>query len=108
MFQINVLRWIALLLLCGCASMGSTPPSLVGPRRQLAEQQLGSGRWPDALKTCRAVLRRNPDDCAARYCELIGQTMLFVDQLNRYVLPRYRQGGAAGLGDLFHLCQMQR
>jgi TolB protein len=97
----------ALVLLAGACAPG--PRSLRGPLRQQAEAQLGAGRWQDALRTCRAVLRRNPDDCPARYCELIGHTMVFVDQVNDYVLPRYRTGsGRAGLGDFFNLLKARR
>lgn len=110
MFRFKLLCRLALLLLCSCASLSppGAVPALVGPRRQLAVQQLGSGRWQQAVDTCTAVLRHNPHDCTAQYCELIGQTMLFVDQLNTYVLPRYRRGGRAGLSDLIQLCRMQR
>ena len=101
----------AIVILGSCAT--PRPPSArvdtrPWPQRQLALQQLGAGRWEDAVRTCSAGRRRNPDDCTARYCELIGQTMLFVDQLNNYVLPRYRRGGGAGLKDLIELCRMQR
>ena len=106
MLRINRLLGLALLFFCACTPM--TPPALIGPRRLLAEQQLAEGHWKDAVKTCTTVLRHNPDDCAAHYCELIGHTMLFIEQLNTYVLPRYRRGGGAGLGDLIHLWQMQR
>jgi TolB protein len=101
------LRFLWIVVLCSCAPRGA-PPALIGPRRALAEQQLGAGRFEDARRTCTAVLRHNPDDCAARYCELIAETLLFVDQLNSYVLPRYRREGRAGLSDLIHLWQMQR
>ncbi len=98
-----------ILTLCSCATPRSpSEPGAPWPRRQLAMQQLGAGRWQDAVSTCTTALRRHPEDCAARYCELIGQTMLFVDQLNTYVLPRYRRGGGAGLKDLIELCRMQR
>ncbi len=101
---------LALLLLAACAptALEEKSAELIGPRRQLVEQQLGAGQWKDALKSCEAVLHRNPAECAARYCELIGQTMLFVDELNDYVLPRFRKHGRAGLRDLLNLWQMQR
>ncbi len=106
MSRVAWLAYAASILLCACASTG--PRQLSGPLRLRAETQLGAGQWHDALHTCTAVLRRNPEDCAARYCELIGQTMTFVDQLNSYVLPRFRQEGRAGLGDLFHLWKLNR
>ncbi len=105
--MLRIKRLLALVMLFG-ACTPITPPALIGPRRQLAEQQLGAGQWQDAINTCAAVLRHNSEDCAAHYCELIGQTMLFVDQLNSYVLPRYRKAGKAGLKDLIHLRQMQK
>src|SRR5262245_8627187 len=86
----RILGWVVALLTAGCAPLG--PQALRGPSLQRVQADLGAGRWKDALRGCGAVLRRNPEDCAARACELVGQTMVFVDQLNAYVLPRYRTG----------------
>lgn len=94
------------VLLSACASTG--PTTLSGPGRQIVEQQFAAGKWKDAVKECAAILKRNPEDCAANYCELIGQTMLFVDQLNDYVLPRFRRPSRAGLRDLINLWRMQK
>lgn len=103
------LGWTALLFFFACApGSQKIPPALIGPRRQLVEQQFSAGQWKDALKGCQGVLRKNPSDCAAQYCELIAQSMLFIDQLNNYVLPRFHKPGRAGLRDLINLCQMQR
>lgn len=52
---------------------------------------LEAGQWDAALATCVAVETDAGDDCDARYCELIARTMLVVNNINTFLLPRYRR-----------------
>ena len=50
--------------------------------------ELASAKWSDALSTCEEVEAANPRDCNARYCDLIARTMIVVDHLNEFDVPR--------------------
>ena len=52
--------------------------------------ELSVGHWSDALTACTAVETTQPDDCDARWCDLLARAMLVNDQFNTFVLPRYR------------------
>src|SRR5581483_6106846 len=71
---------------------------------------LAEGRWQDALDRCAAREAVVPDDCDARYCELISRTMLFVDEVNGYLIPTFRVGvrspSSADLIRLMRISQM--
>ena len=80
--------------------------------------QLGNGDWSGALTSCLAAESASGDadagadagavgsDCDARYCELLARTMLVVDKMNTFLLPRYRRPLTAMDGDLQNLAQM--
>src|SRR6202012_4759802 len=65
--------------------------------------QLGQSDWAGALASCLAGEAANHDvdagidagapgaDCDAQYCELVARTMLVVDKINTFLLPRYRR-----------------
>jgi Tol biopolymer transport system component len=80
--------------------------------------QLGMSDWPGALKSCLAAEAVNHDvdagpdggaastpgaDCDAQYCELLARTMLVVDKINTFLLPRYRRPLMAMPGDIENL-----
>jgi Tol biopolymer transport system component len=52
---------------------------------------LGKGDWSGALASCLSAETASPADCNARYCELIARGMFVVDEINRFLLPRYRR-----------------
>ena len=52
---------------------------------------LGKGDWPGALASCHAADTAKPTDCDAQYCELIARAMLVVNEINTFLLPRYRR-----------------
>jgi Tol biopolymer transport system component len=96
-------------LVAACSSSGSAKPDAgapdggVSPDVAKAVTQLGAGDWSGALATCVAAEKANGDatagadagpagfDCDARYCELVARSMLVVDQINSFLLPRYRR-----------------
>src|SRR5208337_4750846 len=68
-----------------------------------AEASLAAGQWQAALDSCLAAEKTNPDDCNATYCELIARTMMVVDQINGFLLPRYRRPLTMMPGDAMNL-----
>src|ERR1019366_10424728 len=96
-------------LVVACSSSGSAKPDAgapdagVSPDVAKAVTQLGAGDWSGALATCVAAEKANGDaaagadagapgfDCDARYCELVARSMLVVNQINSFLLPRYRR-----------------
>lgn len=76
--------------------------------RARVERAFAERRWIDAIAACQLALLRSPDDCEARYCELLGRSMVFVDQLNNYVLPRMRAQRAGDLVDVVQLLVIDR
>src|SRR5579872_331203 len=56
----------------------------------VGQAELSAGRWSDALAVCTAAEMTQPDDCDARWCDLLARAMLVNDQFNTFVLPRYR------------------
>ena len=51
---------------------------------------LAAGNWSDALTACTDAEKSAPDDCDARYCELIAKAMLANDMFNTFIFPTYR------------------
>jgi Tol biopolymer transport system component len=91
--------WVALTgLVLSCSS---SPARLAGgdagdggaqnPDVTAAIASLAGSQWNDALSGCLAAEAANPSDCDAQYCELIARTMLFVNEINTFLLPRYRR-----------------
>jgi Tol biopolymer transport system component len=66
-------------------------------------KSLEAGQWSAAVSSCVSGVSANPDDCSARYCELIGRSMLVVDQINNFLLPRYRRPLTPMPGDSMNL-----
>ncbi len=52
---------------------------------------LGKSDWAGALASCLSAETANPNDCDARYCELVARTMFVVGEINSFLLPRYRR-----------------
>src|SRR5580698_4142972 len=52
---------------------------------------LGASQWNAALTSCLGAETDGGSDCDARYCELIARTMLVVNEINTFLLPRYRR-----------------
>jgi Tol biopolymer transport system component len=75
----------------------------VSPDVASAITSLAGGQWSTALTSCLAGETASPDDCNARYCELVARTMLVVDQINNFLLPRYRRPLTAMPGDAANL-----
>jgi Tol biopolymer transport system component len=88
-----------------CSSSGSSSPADAGESPQVASgaTALGAGQWSMALSSCTAAEKTNPADCSAAYCELIARTMQVVDQINGFLLPRYRRPLTTMAGDLANL-----
>jgi len=99
------LPFASLFLAC---SSGSSPPP-VAPAAPLSTQvssgeaALAAGNWQGALDSCLAGETAHPDDCNATYCEFIARTMMVVDQINSFLLPRYRRPLTAMPGDVENL-----
>jgi Tol biopolymer transport system component len=88
-----------------CSSSSQAPASAapVSPDVASAITSLGAGQWQPALTSCLAGEKKNPSDCNAQYCELIARTMMVVDEINGFLLPRYRRPLTAMPGDLQNL-----
>ena len=68
-----------------------------------ASTALEGGQWQAAIDSCLAGEKANPNDCDAAYCEFIARTMLVVDQINAFLLPRYRRPLMPMAGDVANL-----
>jgi len=96
----------ALAFVAACSSNKNAPPSDAGtqnPDVANAVAALAGGQWSPALTSCLSAEAANPNDCDARYCELVARTMLVVDQINNFLLPRYRRPLTAMPGDAANL-----
>jgi Tol biopolymer transport system component len=91
-------------LLLACSSSSSAPAG-AGLSTQVSsgEASLKAGNWQGALDSCVAGEKAHPDDCNATYCEFIARTMMVVDEINSFLLPRYRRPLAAMPGDVQNL-----
>jgi Tol biopolymer transport system component len=83
---------------CGNGSQGGQNPDVAHAIKALAGRD-----WSGALASCLSAEKANSSDCDARYCELISRTMLVVDQINDFLLPRYRRPLTPMPGDQQHL-----
>jgi Tol biopolymer transport system component len=106
--------WIAtgLALAMACSSKGpgskNAPPPAPAPVPQnpdvtRALASLASGKWSDALASCQSAEAANANDCDALYCDLLARTMMGVDQINSFLLPRYRRPLTPEPGDVQNL-----
>jgi Tol biopolymer transport system component len=90
-------------LVAGCSSTGGDggKPAGVDAGAEVASAitALGKGDWSGALSSCLSAEKAAPNDCNARYCELIARGMLVVNQINTFLLPRYRRPLTAMPGD---------
>jgi Tol biopolymer transport system component len=77
-------------LIAACSSSSNGTPTQ-NPDVVKAVASLGSSDWSDALTSCLAAETANPNDCDARYCEFIARSMMVVDEINTFLLPRYRR-----------------
>jgi Tol biopolymer transport system component len=82
-------------VLAACSSSQSTKPggADAGDAADVASAitALGKGDWSGALASCLSAETASPDDCNARYCELVARAMFVVDEINTFLLPRYRR-----------------
>jgi Tol biopolymer transport system component len=87
-----------------CSSSSSAPAD-AGLSSQAAsgEASLAAGNWQAALDSCVAGEKANANDCNATYCEFIARTMMVVDRINTFLLPRYRRPLSQMPGDLQNL-----
>lgn len=90
--------WAAALLSCAaaCSSSSSSSSGSPGDAGQSAQVMtavaaLEGGHWQAALDSCLAGEKAHPTDCNAMYCELVARTMMVVDQISGFMLPRYRR-----------------
>jgi len=90
-----------------CSSGSSSPTATAdgGLSAQVAsaEAALAAGQWQAALDDSLAGEKANPDDCNATYCELLARTMMVVDEINGFLLPRYRRPLTMMPGDAMNL-----
>jgi Tol biopolymer transport system component len=86
-----LLGGLGVLVVAASCSSSSSGGSSVSPDVASAETSLAASNWQAALTSCLAGEKANPDDCNATYCETIARTMLVVDQINNFLLPRYRR-----------------
>jgi len=85
-------------LMASCSSSSSAPPasnaidaSTQNPNVTSGIASLATSQWNAALTSCLAAETDGGTDCDARYCELIARTMLVVNEINTFLLPRYRR-----------------
>jgi Tol biopolymer transport system component len=97
----------AAVLIAACSSSLGGPPAAVDagtdPGVASAITGLAGGDWAGALASCLSAETAHPDACDARYCELIARTMLVVDEINTFILPRYGRQLTPMPGDLENL-----
>ncbi len=99
--------WAAALVFCAaaCSSSSSGSSSDAGRSAQVTTgvSALEGGQWQAALDSCVAGEKANPNDCDAAYCEFVARTMQVVDQINTFLLPRYRRPLMPMPGDVANL-----
>jgi Tol biopolymer transport system component len=86
-------------LIAACSSSSSGPPPQNADVVK-AVSSLGAGDWNGALASCLAAKTTDPSDCDAQYCEFIARSMLVVDEVNTFLLPRYRRPLTPMPGDI--------
>lgn len=93
--------FVALAFVASCSSSSNGPTQSAQVTSGVAS--LGAGNWQAALTSCQAGEKANPDDCGATYCDYIARTMMVVDQINNFLLPRYRRPLTTMPGDVQNL-----
>ncbi|MGO9833506.1 MAG: TolB family protein [Polyangiaceae bacterium] len=96
----------AFLFVAACSSNKSAAPAAdagQNPDVTSAIASLAGGQWSTALASCLSAEAASPNDCDGRYCELVARTMLVVDEINNFLLPRYRRPLTAMPGDAANL-----
>jgi Tol biopolymer transport system component len=92
---VGLLTLAAAVPLLSCSSSSNAPASSAdaGTSSEVAsgKASLAAGHWQAALDSCVAGEKARPDDCSAMYCELLARTMMVVDEINGFLLPRYRR-----------------
>jgi TolB protein len=79
---------------------------LHGRLQQSVERSFADGKWDDSLTICLTIEAANPGDCNARYCELVARTMIVVEHMNDFVVPR--SGLSLFLKALFGIPALER
>ncbi len=104
------LAWaFAILGLVAACSSSSAPvkpaPVDAGQNPDVAKAvtALGAGDWAGALTSCVSAVSANGNDCDARYCEFVARSMLVVNEINTFLLPRYRRPLTPMPGDVQNL-----
>ncbi len=94
----------AFAVLASCSTSPSSHPSETqSPDVQKAIGLLQQSDWADALTSCLAAEAADPNDCDGKYCELVARSMQVVNEINTFLLPRYRKPLAEMPGDLENL-----
>jgi Tol biopolymer transport system component len=75
----------------GAAADAGVDGAAESPQVASAIGSLANGDWNAALTSCLAAETDAGNDCDARYCELIARTMTMVNEINTFLLPRYRR-----------------
>ncbi|MGH7437104.1 MAG: hypothetical protein ACRENE_15630, partial [Polyangiaceae bacterium] len=89
---------------CSSSSSGGGGPSTgFSPDVTKGVTALQASNWSQALTSCQAGEKADPGDCNATYCDFLARTMLVVDQINNFLLPRYRRPLTPMLGDQMNL-----
>jgi Tol biopolymer transport system component len=71
-----------------CSDAGS-PSARPADGLDAARTAFAAGSWNDALAACDPAPAA-AEPCAARYCAFLARTLLFVDELNDFLLPNFR------------------
>jgi Tol biopolymer transport system component len=79
-----------LIAACSSSSTGG-PPAGQNADVTKAIASLATGDWNGALASCLSAEAASSTDCDAQYCEFIARSMLVVNEINTFLLPRYRR-----------------
>ena len=89
----RIALWACVLLAASpsCSTRGAGSSGGLGADAAKGVASLGAGQWQAALTGCQAGEKADPMDCGSTYCDFIARTMMVVDQMNGFLLPRYRR-----------------
>jgi Tol biopolymer transport system component len=103
-YAFAVVAACVLVAACSSAKSGAEEGDAgQNPDVAAAIASLAGGQWSAALTSCLKAEMTNPGDCDAKYCELVARTMLVVDEINDFLLPRYRRPLTPMPGDAANL-----